>query len=91
MAIEIVENYRFNNDQTIRTDAVEFMVEQRNAGFADNDGKWIVSQLPELYWSHGELRQLRGSLFLGVFDTRADAVIVIESAKLQPVDDRVVR
>jgi hypothetical protein len=80
-----------NNDTTIKTSAGQFMLMQRNSGYAVNDGKWVVSQLVELYWSTaGVLRQRRSGTFLGVFDTRAVAGAAITAASAQPIDDRMV-
>jgi hypothetical protein len=75
-----------NNRRSIKTSVAEFMIEQRNAGFADNDGRWVVSQLPELFWSNiGTLRTRRAGRFLGVFDdmTAVDAAI----AAAQPMPE----
>lgn len=73
--------YRSNNERSITTEAAAFLIAQRNAGYADNDGRWIVSQLPELYWSTGGvLRSRRPGAFLGVFDTEAAALAAIEGA-----------
>jgi hypothetical protein len=86
--IEISETYRFNNDQTVETEVGTFYVEQRNAGFEPNDGKWIVTQLPELYWTtHGTLHRRRPGKPLGAFATTTEAAAAIEAAELQPVDD----
>lgn len=86
--VEITENYRFNNDQTVETEVGTFYVEQRNAGFVDNDGKWLVTQLPELYWTaHGTPRRLRPAKHLGAFADAADAVAAINAAEPQPVVD----
>lgn len=80
-----------NNVTMVETNAAQFLIEQRNVGFAQNDGRWIVSQLPELYWSTaGALRQSRPGAFLGVFDTRADADIAISTATQQSVEDSMV-
>ena len=80
-----------NNCQTVTTAAGEFMIEQRNVGFADNDGRWIVSQLPELYWSNiGVLRQRRPGAFLGVFEDRAAADAAIATAAPLPEHDKAV-
>lgn len=68
-----------NQDATIQSSAGSFLIEQRNAGFAVNDGKWIVQRLPELYWSHGTLYQRRAGEFVGTFDTRAAAVAATEN------------
>jgi len=79
---------RVNHDQTIRTEAGEFMAVQRNSGYADNDGAWVITQLPELYWSHiGTLRQRRPGAFVGVFATIEEAEAAIRSARLQPEQD----
>jgi hypothetical protein len=80
-----------NNLQTVTTDAGEFGVEQRNAGFVDNDGKWIVTHCGKIYWSHGEMRRKARSVFLGVFDTIADAETAIRNAQSLTDDDHVVR
>lgn len=86
--VEITENFRFNNDQTVETEAGTFYAEQRNAGFEPNDGKWVVTQLPDLYWTgYGTLRRSRPGKSLGVFDSPAEAVAAIEAAEPQPVDD----
>ena len=81
----ITENYRFNNDQTITTEIGQFLVEQRNAGFVDNDGHWIVSKLRDLYWSQvGTLVERRPGKYLGAFATPAEADAAIASAEIQP-------
>lgn len=89
--IQIVKTVRINNDQTIRTDVGEFMVVQRNAGFAENDGYWVATLLPDLYWSPASvLRQRHAGYFLGVFRTDravADAITLAEPA---PPADRMV-
>jgi hypothetical protein len=83
--------YHSNNEETITTDAGQFMIGQRNAGYADNDGAWVVTQLKELYWSNiGTLRQRRDGQFIGVFATRTDADAAIAAATLQPVNDKMV-
>lgn len=87
-AIEITENYRFNNDQTVETEVGTFYVEQRNAGFEPNDGKWLVTQLPELYWTTcGTLHRRRPGKPLGVFADTAGAAEAINVAEQQPVED----
>jgi hypothetical protein len=89
--ITITETVRINNDQSFKTPAGEFLVVQRNGGYADNDGQWVVTQLPELYWSTGGvLRQRRPEKFLGVL-TKEEAVAAIESAELQPIMDKMIR
>lgn len=86
--IEITENFRFNNDQTIETETGTFYVEQRNAGFEPNDGKWIVTQLPELYWTtYGTLHRRRSGKSLGIFVDPAEAAAAIEAAAPQPIED----
>ena len=91
-SIEIRETVRINNNQTVKTDVAEFSVEQRNEGFADNDGQWIVTQGIELYWSNiGVLRQRRPEKFLGVFPTTEAVVAAILAAEPQPIVDKMVR
>lgn len=83
--------YVSNHEQSVTTEIGEFLIRQRNVGYADNDGRWIVSQLPELYWSGiGTLRQRRPGKFLGVFDTREEADAAINAATLQPIEDKAV-
>lgn len=83
--------YISNNKRSIKTEIAEFMIEQRNVGFNNNDGRWIVSQLSENYWSDaGFLRQRRPGAFLGVFDTEADALAAIDAAEVQPITDQMV-
>jgi hypothetical protein len=82
---------RVNNDETVTTDAGQFMLIQRNEGYADNDGRWVVDQLRETYWSHiGTLRQRRLGAFLGIFNTRQDADAAIASAVPQPINDQMI-
>jgi hypothetical protein len=77
-----------NNRRSIKTGVAEFMIEQRNAGFADNDGRWIISQLPELFWSNiGTLRTRRAGRFLGVFDDMAAVDNAIAAAQQAPEID----
>ncbi|SCL32961.1 hypothetical protein GA0070616_4600 [Micromonospora nigra] len=84
-------SYVSNHEDTITTDAAEFAIAQRNIGFADNDGRWIVSQLPDLYWSPiGVLRQRRPGAFLGAFDTREVAEAAISAAQPLPEQDAMV-
>jgi hypothetical protein len=81
-----------NHKQTIKTDVGEFLIEQRDAGFVDNDGQWIVTQLPELYWSSiGILHQRRPATFLGVFRDRAAVDEAISRAAPQPEHDQAVK
>lgn len=83
---------RINHDQTIKTGAGEFYANQRNEGYADNDGRWVVHQQPELYWSTaGVLRQRRPGAFLGIFDTTTQAEAAISAATQQPINDHMVR
>lgn len=90
--IQITENFRVNNDQTIKTAVAEFLVMQRNAGYVENDGRWTVSQSPELYWSAaGFLRRRRPGRFLGVFDTKGDAIAAMLAAEAMPIKDEMVR
>lgn len=80
--------YRSNNEHTVTTGAGQFLLTQRNAGYVDNDGQWVVSQLPELYWSPiGVLRQRRPGTFLGVFATLDAANAAITAAEPQPIVD----
>jgi hypothetical protein len=80
--------YRSNSERTVTTPVAEFLMGQRNAGYADNDGRWVVHQLPELYWSAiGVLRRRRPGVFLGVFDNEAAALAAIEAAERQPERD----
>ena len=65
-----------------------FMVERRVAGFVENDGRWILTHLPETRWTtSGELRISRQGLFVGVFDTEADAERAARFATQQPACD----
>lgn len=81
-------SYVSNHLHTITTPAGQFVVEQRNVGFASNDGKWVVSLLPELYWSHiGTLRKRREGRFLGAFTGRATANAAIATTGLPPAID----
>ncbi len=83
--------YVSNNARTMTTTVGRFALEQRNVGFFPNDGKWIASQYPELYWSSiGTLRRRRAGRFLGVFATEADALAAIEAADLMPEIDEAV-
>jgi len=80
--------YRSNNERSVKTSVADFLIGQRNAGYADNDGRWIVHQLPELYWSPGGvLRRRRPGAYLGAFDTEAAALAAIEAAEAQPERD----
>lgn len=89
--IQIIKTVRINNDQTIRTDAGEFMIVQRNAGFAENDGYWVVTLLPGIYWSRGGvLRQRHAGYFLGVFRTDRAVADAITLAEPVPLADRMV-
>lgn len=90
--MEIVENFRANNDQTIEAAAGRFMVMQRNIGYVDNDGRWTVELLPELYWSKaGILRRRRPGSFVGVFDSTDEALVAIKETELPEIKDEMVR
>jgi hypothetical protein len=83
--------YVSNNKSTIEANGSTFMIEQRNAGFAHNDGQWIVSQLAELYWSPiGVMRRRRPGAFLGVFADMAAVEAAIAAAAPQPECDEMV-
>lgn len=78
-------SYVSNNDKWITNNIGTFHLEQRNVGFADNDGRWVVTQSPELYWSaSGVLYYKARGAFLGVFDTETLALVAVESAERQP-------
>jgi hypothetical protein len=90
--ITLVESVLINNDQSVKTDAGEFMINQRNEGYAENDGKWTVSQHAPLYWSTaGVLRSKGDEKFLGVFLTPVDVIEAIEAAGTLPLRDHMVR
>jgi hypothetical protein len=90
--ITLVESVLINNDQSITTDAGTFMICQRNEGYAENDGRWVVSQLASLYWSTaGVLRSKGDEKFLGVFLTPVDVIEAIEAAEPLPLRDHMVR
>lgn len=85
-----------NNTATVDMPTGQFMVEQRNVGFADNDGRWLVTQSQELYWdSCGFLMERRPSRFLGAFDSLTIALRVAREADKVPAhqipDNRVTR
>lgn len=83
--------YIDNHKHSVTVNGLTFLVEQRNIGFADNDGRWIVSQLAELYWSSiGVMRQRRPGAFLGVFDDMDAVNAAIATASPRPVDDQMV-
>lgn len=83
--------YVSNNKQSIEADGLKFLVEQRNVGFADNDGRWVVVQLAELYWSGiGVLRQRRPGAFLGVFDDMEAVLAAVAAAAPRPERDEMV-
>lgn len=84
-------SYIDNFKKSITANGLTFLIEQRNIGFADNDGRWIVSQLAELYWSPiGVMRQRRPGAFLGVFDDMDAVNAVIADAAPMPVADQMV-
>ena len=65
-----------------------FMVERRVAGYVENDGRWILTQLAETRWTAcGELRIGRHGLFVGTFDTEADAERAAHSVTQQSACD----
>lgn len=87
----LVETDDVNNEQRVTTGAGEFMIQQRNMGYEVNDGKWVATQLPELYrGGAGEWRQRRPEYFLGVFGTPVDMVEAIVAAPPRAVCDRVI-
>ncbi len=74
-----------NHDQDITTETGGFYVCQRNVGFADNDGHWLVTQAADLYWAPGGyLTRRRDSRFLGDFATTAEAEAAINAAGRMP-------
>ncbi len=89
--IAFQESVLVNNDQSFQTAAGLFMTQQRNEGFAVNDGKWVLSQHGDLYRSTGGVLRLTADVkFLGVFDTAVDVVEAIELAAPLPARDHVV-
>lgn len=51
-----------------------YAIDQRLAGYADNDGRFVAERVRPLHWSPwGTLRAVGSGRFLGVFDTRAEA------------------
>lgn len=55
-------------------------VEQRNVGFADNDGRWIAQRVRGNRWTAGGVLEPVGeSAFLGVFDTEAEALAAVDA------------
>lgn len=73
------------NERWIRTDAGLFWAEQRLVGFADNDGRWTVTQMSECeYRALGALVRTREARHLGIFDTDADAMLAIRDAERMP-------
>ncbi len=65
---------RYNNDQTITYGGAEFYAEQRNAGFADNDGSWVITLHAQNVWTTGGvLCEARPGRHVGVFTTIAAA------------------
>lgn len=82
---------RINRDETVTTSVGQFSLIQRNSGYADNDGRWLVHQYADLYWSPiGTLRQRRAGRFLGVFDTETEAREATAAAEAVPLDDKMV-
>lgn len=78
-------------DTSIKTEVATFMISKRDAGYADNDGRYVVHQLPELYWSKiGVLRRRRPGTFLGVFDDMNAVHAAIAAAGKTPEDDQMV-
>jgi hypothetical protein len=79
--VTLVESVRINKDQTVKTDAGEFYVCQRNEGFVNNDGRWLVKLLPNFEWSPGGAYiETRPGRDLGNFLTPVDVIEAIESA-----------
>jgi hypothetical protein len=39
-----------NHEASFMIDGIEFLVSQRNVGFASNDGRWIVRQCADLHY-----------------------------------------
>lgn len=77
--------YVSNHEGYTKTDAGEFLYNQRNVGYWENDGKWIVNQLPDLYWDKwGYLAKRREGRTLGLFDTKEAAEAAIKSAEAMP-------
>jgi hypothetical protein len=77
--------YVSNNERYLQTDAGEFLMNQRNVGYWENDGRWIVRQLADLYWDgYGYLTKRREGLSIGPFDTEEEALTAIASAEIRP-------
>lgn len=84
--------YISNHVERVTIETGDFLMEQRNTGFADNDGQWTVHQSAELYWGPGGLlTQRRPGAHLGVFPTKEAALAAVHAAQPQPVDVKAVR
>lgn len=80
-----MSGYVSNNEAHVKTEAGEFLYSQRNVGYWENDGRWIVNQLSELYWDgYGYLTQKREGILLGIYDTKEEAEEAIRSATQLP-------
>jgi hypothetical protein len=55
------------------------------------NGRWVLSQLPELYWSRaGVLYRRRAGRFVGVFDDSDAARNAAPAAEAMPVVEEIV-
>lgn len=78
-------SYVSNNEEWRTTDAGRFCLTQRNAGYADNDGRWVVSQVGEHEYDHlGTLYRTREGKVLGVFDSKETALAAVQTATQLP-------
>lgn len=67
--------YITNNNATFSTEIGRFMIEQRNVGYSTNDGRWLLTLLPEhSFGANGRMVQRRPGQFLGGYDSLTLAV-----------------
>ncbi len=76
--------YVSNNRSSYSNNTGAFQIEQRNAGFVQNDGRWIAHQDGEYYWSAGLLKRRRAGRHLGDFATREAAIAACDAAERMP-------
>lgn len=75
---------------TTKTPLPTYPIEQRLAGYADNDGRFVAQRVRPLYWTPwGTLHAVGVSRVLGVFDTReeAEAAAAHDLAEVWPTED----
>ena len=79
--------YITNNNVTLSTEIGRFMIEQRNVGYSTNDGRWLLTLLPEhSFGTNGRMIQRRPGQFLGGYDSLTAAVGAMHAFSAPPAE-----